>query len=319
VTTKEQVGGEKKTGESSSTEQSPAPSRQASAASTPSASTSATTTTTKKSPAEEKKEQQEAPAKPVFSGFTFNFPSATGSAATTTTSGDSAPKFSFSWGAPASTTTTGASQTTESKPAASGFSFNWAAPAAATSTTGASSGTSAFPTGGFTFSFKPKPAEEDEEEGEEGGEEHNVEIKEGEGIVKLEQKEMQSGEEEEDIILQARAKLYAFIKIEDDAKFRELGIGDLHLNRHKETKKVRLVMRAEKTLRLLLNCAVFPEMNVSVGEDKLLRFVAVPSPGSVFDGMDISKPVAYAIKFRQVEDATTFKAKLEDLGAKPKA
>ena len=55
----------------------------------------------------------------------------------------------------------------------------------------------------------------------------------------------------------SRAKLFRFDK--ESKEWKERGTGDVRLLKHKETKKVRLVMRRDKTLKVCANhfCTTF--------------------------------------------------------------
>ena len=59
---------------------------------------------------------------------------------------------------------------------------------------------------------------------------------------------MKTGEEDEECILKMRAKMYRHRE-----EWKERGIGNLRLLRHKETKKIRFVMRQEKTHKVCAN------------------------------------------------------------------
>lgn len=50
-----------------------------------------------------------------------------------------------------------------------------------------------------------------------------------------------------------RAKLFRFVS--ESSEWKERGTGDVRLLQHKETKKVRLVMRRDKTLKVCANHA----------------------------------------------------------------
>ena len=58
-----------------------------------------------------------------------------------------------------------------------------------------------------------------------------------------------TGEESEECIFKMRAKLYRL----RDEQWKERGTGNAKLMRHKETKKVRFIMRQEKTLKPVAN------------------------------------------------------------------
>ncbi|KAG0286836.1 hypothetical protein BGZ98_004939, partial [Dissophora globulifera] len=86
--------------------------------------------------------------------------------------------------------------------------------------------------------------------------------------------DVQTGEEEEITIYQTKGKLYA--DIEKNLAWKERGKGTFKVNvSRKDTKSARLVMRTDGVLRLILNVAIFPEMNPSVTGDRYVRFVGV--------------------------------------------
>ncbi|KAJ9698720.1 hypothetical protein PVL29_007669 [Vitis rotundifolia] len=87
-------------------------------------------------------------------------------------------------------------------------------------------------------------------------------------IVKLEEVAVTTGEEDEDAILDLKAKLYRFDK--EGNQWKERGAGNVKLLKHKESGKVRLVMRQSKTLKICANHLVLPTMSVQehAGNDK---------------------------------------------------
>ncbi|KAG4091988.1 PH domain-like protein [Neocallimastix lanati (nom. inval.)] len=81
-----------------------------------------------------------------------------------------------------------------------------------------------------------------------------------------------TGEEDEECIHSIRAKLYE----DENNSWKERGIGLLKINCNKENKsKVRLVMRAEGILRVILNERIIPGMKFSVIQDKYISFAAI--------------------------------------------
>ena len=76
--------------------------------------------------------------------------------------------------------------------------------------------------------------------------------------VTLEVKEhVNTGEEEEDCVYTQRSKLYRWVANESDdgpaGEWKERGTGDARLLKHKTTGKVRLLMRQEKTGKIVAN------------------------------------------------------------------
>jgi len=81
-----------------------------------------------------------------------------------------------------------------------------------------------------------------------------------------------TGEEDEECIHSVRAKLYE----DENNSWKERGIGLLKINCNKENKsKVRLVMRTEGILRVILNERIIPGMKFNVIQEKYISFAAI--------------------------------------------
>ncbi|KAL0844040.1 hypothetical protein Bca101_017286 [Brassica carinata] len=87
-------------------------------------------------------------------------------------------------------------------------------------------------------------------------------------IIKLEEVAVTTGEENEDAILDLKSKLYRFDK--DGSQWKERGAGTVKFLKHKESGKIRLVMRQSKTLKICANHLVTSGMSVQehAGNDK---------------------------------------------------
>lgn len=86
---------------------------------------------------------------------------------------------------------------------------------------------------------------------------------------------MVTGEEDESTQYQsARAKLFVM----DGSEWKERGVGTLRLNTKTdaadERLSVRMVMRSDAVHRLILNVSLFPDMSVTLAQDKFIRFSA---------------------------------------------
>merc|ERR1719326_394459 len=116
---------------------------------------------------------------------------------------------------------------------------------------------------------KAQPAAE-EEDGVAPEEEAQVEF---EPVVKLEEVKTQTHEEDEEVLFKMRAKLFRW---ESDSwekeikMWKERGTGDVRFLQHKETKKVRLLMRREKTMKICANFFVAPSITIkeNAGSDR---------------------------------------------------
>ncbi|PIN21547.1 Ran-binding protein RANBP1 [Handroanthus impetiginosus] len=126
-------------------------------------------------------------------------------------------------------------------------------------------------------------------------------------IVRLQEVAVTTGEENEDILLDLKAKLYRFDK--EGNQWKERGVGTVKLLKHKESGKVRLVMRQSKTLKICANHLVLPTMNVQDhhGNDKSCVWHAA----DFADGE--LKDETFCIRFPSVEDCRSFKDKIEEI------
>lgn len=126
-------------------------------------------------------------------------------------------------------------------------------------------------------------------------------------IVKLQEVSITTGEEEEDVMLDMKAKLYRFDK--DGNQWKERGVGTVKLLKHKETGKVRLVMRQAKTLKICANHSVLPSISVQEhsGNEK----------SCVWHAPDFSdgelKEELFCIRFTTVENAKKFMEMVEEI------
>lgn len=116
-----------------------------------------------------------------------------------------------------------------------------------------------------------------------------------EPIVKLQQVAVSTGEENEDVLLDLKAKLYRFDK--EGNQWKERGVGTVKLLKHKETGKVRLVMRQSKTLKICANHLVLPSISIQehAGNEKSCVWHAT----DFADGE--LKEELFAIRFASIE------------------
>ncbi|KAL5487805.1 SBP1 [Sanghuangporus weigelae] len=122
-----------------------------------------------------------------------------------------------------------------------------------------------------------------------------------------EQVETKTLEEDEDALFKMRAKLFRFDS--GEGAWKERGTGDVRLLKHKETKKVRLVMRRDKTLKVCANHLIISEMRLqpNIGSDRSWVWKV---PADYADGAPV--PETLAIRFANAENANSFKEAFED-------
>ncbi|KAK1127033.1 hypothetical protein K0M31_004646 [Melipona bicolor] len=152
---------------------------------------------------------------------------------------------------------------------------------------------------GFNFMSKSSPTKSG---GEENSEEEVVESDDihFSPIIPLPDKiEVKTGEEEEEVLYSHRAKLFRYDKSENEWK--ERGLGDIKLLRHKETGKLRLVMRREQILKLCLNHFVLPNLELKPKDEKTWMWNAADySEGEI-------EPTLFACRFKTSDIANNFK------------
>ncbi|KAG5360398.1 Ran-specific GTPase-activating protein 1 [Yarrowia sp. B02] len=153
----------------------------------------------------------------------------------------------------------------------------------------------------------PKEKKEAEDEAPESPDVHF------EPIVQLEKVEIKTEEEEEDVLYKTRAKLFRFDK--EEKEWKERGTGDAKFLQHKDSKKVRLLMRRDKTLKICANHIIAPEYELkpNVGSDRSWVY----SVGADFaDGEPTAELLA--IRFANSDSANTFKEEFEKAQAENK-
>lgn len=119
-------------------------------------------------------------------------------------------------------------------------------------------------------------------------------------IVKLEEVAITTGEEDEEAILDLKSKLYRFDK--DGNQWKERGAGSVKLLKHKESGKVRLVMRQSKTLKICANHLVLPNMSVQehAGNEKSCVWHAPDfADGELKDEL-------FCLRFASIENCKSF-------------
>ncbi|KAE8655283.1 Ran-binding protein 1-like protein b [Hibiscus syriacus] len=132
-------------------------------------------------------------------------------------------------------------------------------------------------------------------------------------IVKLEEVDVSTGEENEDAILDLKSKLYRFDK--EGNQWKERGAGTVKLLKHKETGKVRLVMRQSKILKICANHLVLPTMTVQehAGNDKSCLWHAADfADGELKDEL-------FCIRFASVENCKAFMEMFQEVAESQKS
>ena len=130
--------------------------------------------------------------------------------------------------------------------------------------------------------------------------------------VKLEEVEVKSGEEDEEVMYSQRSKLFIFGETLLDKgtgkkTWRERGIGDARILRHKEHQRLRLLMRQEKTMKVIANHAIDPriKLEANAGSDRSWVWSAFDfAEGELVE-------TVFALRFGDTEIANKFKEEFE--------
>ncbi|SCU92415.1 LAMI_0E10286g1_1 [Lachancea mirantina] len=118
------------------------------------------------------------------------------------------------------------------------------------------------------------------------------------GIVTLTKQNVDSGEEDEDALYQANAKLYQFEGAKEGWK--ERGVGVMSINKNRKTGKTRIVMRSRALLKVILNISLVKGTTVlkgfpaSLHGDKFIRILSVDEQ---------KHPLQYAVRVSKAEVA----------------
>ncbi|KAL8618871.1 hypothetical protein ACOMHN_000878 [Nucella lapillus] len=133
-----------------------------------------------------------------------------------------------------------------------------------------------------------------------------------EPVVSLPEKaDIKTGEEDEETLFESRAKLYRFT----NAEWKERGLGTLKILRHKNTCRIRLLMRREQVLKICCNHYITGELDLK------------PMPRSdgkawVWYALDFTEGPGhmeqFAVRFRDVDTAGRFKAVFDESKEKMK-
>ena len=131
-------------------------------------------------------------------------------------------------------------------------------------------------------------------------------------MVQLDEVEVKTHEEDEDVDFKIRAKLFRFSetllnKGSGKKEWIERGVGEVKLLKHRENSMVRVLMRQEKTMKIICNHVVDPriELEPNVGSDRSWVWSAWDfSSGELEDTI-------FAIRFGNSDGAKEYKAAFE--------
>jgi len=132
-------------------------------------------------------------------------------------------------------------------------------------------------------------------------------------VVKLDEVDVKTGEEDEEVVFAIRSKLFVFGETLLDhgtgnKTWKERGIGEARLLKHSEHGKIRLLMRQEKTMKVIVNHVIDPRIRLepNAGSDRSWVWSAFD-----FSDGDLIETV-FAMRFSDSEVAGKFKEKFAE-------
>jgi Ran-binding protein 1 len=124
----------------------------------------------------------------------------------------------------------------------------------------------------------------------------------------LEEVEVRSGEEDENVLYSARSKLFVYGETMLDRgtgikSWIERGVGDVRMLQHRNSGHIRLLMRQEKTLKIIANHQIDPriELTPNIGNDRSWVWQAY----DFADGVELVETM-FAIRFKDSDIAQAF-------------
>jgi len=132
-------------------------------------------------------------------------------------------------------------------------------------------------------------------------------------VVKLDEVDVKTGEEDEEVVYAIRSKLFVFGETLLDQgtgnkTWKERGIGEARLLKHSEHGKIRLLMRQKKTMKVIVNHVIDPRIRLepNAGSDRSWVWSAFD-----FSDGDLIETV-FAMRFSDSEVAGKFKEKFAE-------
>jgi Ran-binding protein 1 len=129
-----------------------------------------------------------------------------------------------------------------------------------------------------------------------------------EPVIKLtEEVTTKTNEEDETVIFKLRSKLFRFDS--ESSEWKERGTGEARLLQHKDTQKIRLVMRREKTLKVCANHLISSDMRLqpNIGSDRSWVWKVAADYSE-----DPPTSETLAIRFANADYAAQFKKAFEE-------
>lgn len=116
-------------------------------------------------------------------------------------------------------------------------------------------------------------------------------------------------EDNEDVLVELRARIYRYDDSDDEPEFKERGTGVVKILHNKKTDLYRILMRRDKTLKICANHHIQSSMELNPHNNSQKVFV-YSTLADLYEG-EIT-PETFAIRFSGPENATIFKNAFDD-------
>ena len=129
----------------------------------------------------------------------------------------------------------------------------------------------------------------------------------------MEEVDVKSGEEEEEVVYVQRGKLFLYGETLLDVgsgnkQWKERGIGDIRILKHREHQRMRVLMRQEKTMKVIVNHALDPRIKLTSNAESDRSWF-----WSAFDFTSgVLLETVFSIRFADSEIANDFKKIFEE-------
>jgi Ran-binding protein 1 len=131
-------------------------------------------------------------------------------------------------------------------------------------------------------------------------------------VVQLQKVDVKTHEEEETVLYEERAKLYLYgesilNKGTGTKTWNERGVGQLKLLKHNTHNKIRILMRQEKTMKVIANHIISPTLELTPHESSETSWI-----WAAMDYADGSmEEKVFCVRVKDVEKAARFKAMMD--------
>lgn len=116
-------------------------------------------------------------------------------------------------------------------------------------------------------------------------------------------------EDDEEVIVNLRARIYRYITVDEEPEFKERGTGTVKILQHKQTGMYRVLMRREKTFKICANHYITGSMKLNKHNNSEKVFL-YSTLADFYENE--TNPETFAIRFSNAENAAIFKEAFDE-------